>query len=289
MLREVVGDGEGTDDQPPPSRRRRLRTWTVAVGGVLGGLVAFGAATVTIKSYLENHHDFGMSPPAASSVAPAKKDLVWPTGGPANRDCGTLSKNQTVGGTWGPDRPTFTVEHPSPEVTLNSITDNADYGDERPFFDVKSAKDNKTGGFCGGLRVVDGDHLLLRVYVENSGGFMPKDPDRNVAHDVALHLASDSDVATLRRVTAFLSSSNATPAQVYSTVELESDQPFRIDPVQDSGTVYSNSRPKGVRLDSDPWDSRALLGTAKLDGEIRPTFEDTLIVTYEVRITRVGS
>ena len=40
---------------------------------------------------------------------------------------------------WGPDRPTYTIEHPADHVTFDSITNNPDYGDERNFVTIKDA------------------------------------------------------------------------------------------------------------------------------------------------------
>lgn len=267
------------------------RSWVrvVAVSAVIVSLIGLLANLSAVALFLEEHEIFGMEPPVPSTDEKAESDIAWQTGGPSDRACGTVSMNHTVNSQWGPDRPTYTMDDPAPWVTLNSITDNPFEGDERAFLEVKSATNKDIGGYCGGFRVVDGDILLFRVYVANSAGVMPVDPTRNVASEVGLQFKQDSQVSSLRHVTAYLSSTSANPREVWSTIELISEQPVRIDPIAGSCTVYSNAIPIGLRLDDDPWESKAMLGVARLDGELRPVTDDSLIVTCEVRITRVGS
>lgn len=87
---------------------------------------------------------------------------------PVRIRCGSVDSNRSARGSWGPDRPTYTLAEPAPVATLNSIIDNPSYGDERPFFTVKSSSDDRSGGFCSSTRVADGDVLLFSIYAENS-------------------------------------------------------------------------------------------------------------------------
>jgi hypothetical protein len=229
---------------------------------------------------------------AESTPAPAKAFGALGARNVAPRDpdttCGTVGRNESATARWGPQRPLYTIKNPAPRATLNSITDNPNYGDERTFLDVKDARIEKPGGFCGSRVVRDGDVLLLRAYVENSAADNLAGTPEGTARDVVLRFEPDGDLATLRRITATVTSSSTEPRSVTSVVELASDEPFRLDPIAGSGRVYSNARPGGVTISPDPWRADSQLGGDRLDGVIEPGYQFAVLVTYRVRVTRVG-
>lgn len=202
------------------------------------------------------------------------------------------------GSGWGPAREMFTVQAPAGFPTLNSIQDNPNYGNEGPFFDVKNVTHTDLGGFCGRQRVADDQQLLLRVYVENSAadnlawidadGAWLEDPQHpGIARDVRLRMYMDEQAATLRLVTAELTSSTTTPETIYDRIILQANEPFRLDFIRGSAVLYSNHHPKGLRLKDAVWGEGVLIGSSGLDGMVPPGYYNDFIITAQVRVTAV--
>ena len=82
---------------------------------------------------------------------------------------------------WGPsDRPAYTMQSPSPAVTLNAIKDDSNWNDERNFSVVKDITDEmtkgtvnfgelaKSGGFKDTAELADGHYYMVKAIVHNS-------------------------------------------------------------------------------------------------------------------------
>ena len=67
---------------------------------------------------------------------------------------------------WGPERTTFTMEHPANYVTFNSITNNNRLGDERNFVRVGEA--NSTDPYTDEVKVVPGKTYEVYIYYHNN-------------------------------------------------------------------------------------------------------------------------
>ena len=195
---------------------------------------------------------------------------------------------------WGPERPTYTIESPAPHVTFNSITNNPNYGDERTFFDVKNATNTNSGGFVDNIQVQDGQELLLRVYVHNNaadnlntvpngnGGFV------GIAENakVRIHLPTATDSAL--RANAYISASNATPAEVNDTVDFKGSSKFGLQYVPGSANIYTNAVPGGMKLNDSIVTTGAPIGYDQLNGKVPGCFQYTSIVTIKVKVVKPG-
>lgn len=191
---------------------------------------------------------------------------------------------------WWPERPTFTVAHPAPYVTFNSITDNPNYGDERTFYDVKNAANTSAGGFTDKIKVKDGDTLLIRTYVHNNaadnlntvpdgnGGFKGKAENTKVR----IHLPTAS--ATALRSNSYVSASNANPKEVADTVDFIGDNNFTLEYVPGSATTYNNAHPTGVKLNDSIVTTGAPLGYQNMNGIVPGCFQYVNIVTIKVKV-----
>lgn len=273
----TVPDAQGTTKSPI---WRRWWAKLVAVGIALAGLVGLIANGAALYDWFEAHFESGV---VTKDVAAAR------TVAGADVTCGAAPSVPVIKAGWGPERATYSVNGPyTTTPTLNSITDNPNYGDERVFFDVKSLSNAEAGGWCTSVRVSDGALVVLRVYVENSAGYNPEKPDASVARGVTLSVKSDPADSSLRVLRATLRADNTTPSAVFDEVELVGTSPFRIDPIAGSARVTSNVFPAGIVLSDRVWTTGALLGTSSLDGNIRPLYEDSLIVTLEARVTYLG-
>ncbi|TAH33761.1 DUF11 domain-containing protein [Candidatus Saccharibacteria bacterium] len=188
---------------------------------------------------------------------------------------------------WGPDRPTYTVDHPADHVTFNSITNNPNYGDERTFFDVKDATNTSEGGFKDNINVTDGQELLLRVYVHNNAATSLNGANNDgvgVAKDAKVRIFLPTASANALRANAYISASNASPAEVNDTVDFAAGSQFGISYVPGSAVMYTNAVPKGFALSDSIVTTGAPVGYTGANGTIPGCFQYTGIVTIKVKV-----
>ena len=193
----------------------------------------------------------------------------------------------TVAGAWSPDRPTFTIENPAPYVTFNSITNNPNEGDERPFFEVKDAANTSTGGFTNRADVKNGQELLLRVYVHNNASSSLNGENfdgEGVAKNtkVRVHLPTATDNAL--RANAYISADNAKPQVVADTVDFVGDRNFSLSYISGSAVAYTNAVPSGIKLNDSIVDSGAPVGYEAANGIVPGCFQYDMIVTLKVKV-----
>lgn len=265
-------------DDPLPTwpRVRRVVTVTTASLFVAAALATIGAFVLQARG---------------NTVQPVKSDTSNVIG-VAGRSCGTVGRD-TVGGGYGPARESFTLKAPPGFITFNSIIDSKSYGDERAFFDVRYKENTEAGSYCNGLKVKDGDLLVLRTFLENgapdsTAGEVLQGP--GVATGTRLRLLADDDVSSLRRIQASISADNAQPPIIWDTIELAADNPFRLDFVRGSGTAISNAQTASFRLPDEVWGERgALIGSRALDGRVPPGYAYLIVLHATVRVTFVNN
>jgi uncharacterized repeat protein (TIGR01451 family) len=195
---------------------------------------------------------------------------------------------------WSPDRPTFTVAHPAPYVTFNSITDNADYGDERMFFDAKNDENKNPGGYADNVQVNDGDTMLLRVYVHNNAADNLNDDPRTdgkggfvgIARDTQVRIWLPSVTDSAMRANAYISSPDANPAEVSDTVDFSAAGKFGLEYVPGSAMAYTNAVPSGMQVSDSIVTTGAPIGYDQLNGIVPGCFQYTSFVTIKVKVTK---
>lgn len=188
---------------------------------------------------------------------------------------------------WFPDRPTFTVAHPAPYVTFNSITDNPNYGDERTFFDAKDNVDNNSGGFANKVKVQDGETVYLRTYVHNNAADNLNDAAhqfKGVAKNAKVRIYLPTATATALRANSYISASNANPGEVADTVDFYGDLPFSLSYVPGSAVTFNNAHPQGMALNDSIVNGGAPLGYQNADGNISGCFQYVNLVTIKVKV-----
>lgn len=188
---------------------------------------------------------------------------------------------------WGPDRPTYTIQQPADHVTFNSITNNPNYGDERTFFDAKDATNTGVGGFVDKMNVQDGQELLLRVYVHNNAADNLNDPNftgPGVAHNTKVRVYLPTATAKDLRANAYISADNATPREVFDTVDFTSNGNFAVEYVPGSAVAYNNAVPSGMRLSDTIVTTGAPIGYQQADGNVPGCFQYVNLVTLKVKV-----
>lgn len=184
---------------------------------------------------------------------------------------------------FGPDRPTYTIEHPADHITFDSITNNPNYGDERNFVLIKDAANTAPGGWSDtDINVEAGKEYLVRMYVHNNAG-------ANlglVAQNTRVMANVPTTTGTKAEIDGFITADNASPKQVFDHVVLNSTKRFNIAYVSGSAVFYNNINPNpGFKLpDSIVTSNGAAVGYEKMDGKVPGCFQYSGIATFKVKV-----
>lgn len=219
-------------------RMRRLRAVYLAL--ILIG-VAFGAVWAGMQ---------GRSPQAIPMDGPAPppglSDVVPVPG---------------VQGGWGPERRTYSMEHPSTEPALNSIRDNKVYGDERNFVQVRNLTRDET--FSETANACRGEHAEWFVLLASDAS--PDLGDAGTVRGLTLQAMAGEKPSTTP-VTVWLRTSNA--GQVWDSASVScGGQAVTLRFLPGTARVVSNSTSAaGWFLDGDPFQGPLTIGAERADG-----------------------
>lgn len=139
---------------------------------------------------------------------------------------------------WGPDRPTYTMAHPSDHVTFNSITDNPNYGDERQFVTVKDL----TAGTStlNSIDLVEGHEYQAYIYIHNNASDTLNASGVGIAKGVKVQSKMPSTVNGSASVAGYVYASNASPKEVYDTADLKSSKAVTLEYIPGSASIVTH-------------------------------------------------
>jgi uncharacterized repeat protein (TIGR01451 family)/LPXTG-motif cell wall-anchored protein len=181
---------------------------------------------------------------------------------------------------WGPDRPTFTIEHPADHITFNSITNNPDYGDERNFVRIKDAANTAAGGWSDEINVQPGKEYLVQMYVHNNAATSLNLVAKNTNVKANVPTTTGKKV----QIDGFISADNASPKQVWDQAIFNSTQDFNVAYVPGSAVYYNNVFPTGTGLaDSIVTNAGVKVGYDKMDGNVPGCFQYSGYVSFKVK------
>lgn len=188
---------------------------------------------------------------------------------------------------WGPDRPTYTMEHPADHVTFNSITNNSKYGDERNFVRVKDAT-APASAFSDDTQVEPGKDYEVYVYYHNNASSTLNDEahgKKGIAQNAKLRMAMPQGLKKGERtgITGYISASNATPGEVYDNSYLTSTSDVALRYIPGSAKITSFGAVNGQTLPDSLFNTGALLGYDSLNGVLPGCNEFSGYVTYKFR------
>jgi len=186
---------------------------------------------------------------------------------------------------WGPDRETYTIESPADHITFNSITNNPNIGDERNFVGIRET--GTTNKWSDDITVEAGKQYTVRMYVHNNAA-----ANLNlVAENVTAMFNLPTTTGTSIRVDGYLSSTNATPTEVYDSATFTSSNNFNLAYVSGSLKYENNSfGATGTALPESIFTSAgAKLGYSALDGKIPGCFQYAGYVTFTVKPQFAGT
>jgi hypothetical protein len=206
------------------------------------------------------------------------------------KGCAKVSQVSAGGGGWSPNRRVWDWNldkfGPTSQPVLNSYINTPSYGDERGFLDAKLATQQSAGGFVNVLSVSSfGDRVLVRFYVINDANESVQPP--LVARRTRVQLAIPAGTDRTLPISGRIDASNVQVSPVNDTLQLVSDEPFRVEYVPGSAVAYSNAQPRGTPVsDSIAENGGALIGSRALDGDLLPDFQGAVIVTAELRVLK---
>ena len=188
---------------------------------------------------------------------------------------------------WGPDRPTYTIEHPADHVTFNSITNNPVRGDERNFVQVREKDGSLT--YVDDISLTAGKEYVLNVYFHNNAASNLNASGIGIAHGAAVRAEIPAIVpngSTDTKAVGYVSATNAKPTQqVWDHVNFKNttggDIALRLVP--GSATIHSFGKVNGATLPDSIVTTGAPLGYDALDGNVPGCNEFAGYVTFRVK------
>lgn len=182
---------------------------------------------------------------------------------------------------WGPDRQTYTRDHPADHITFNSMTDNPNVGDERNFTVVKDASNTNDGGWQDTINVEPGHEYIIRIYAHNNAASSLNLTATNTRVTAAVPTTTGKSVT----VTGLVSADNAQPKQVFDDVHFKSDKDFNLAYISGSAQIYNNGyATSGKSLsDSIVTNSGALIGYNGPDGNVPGCFQYANYIYIKVK------
>ncbi len=184
---------------------------------------------------------------------------------------------------YGPDRPTIEYTGPgtpgADHVVFNSFTNVPNVGDERQFFHGQVVG---TGSYSDPVQADIGDEVLVRVYVHNNADSSLNESGEGVAVNTRVRVELPTVVSNDQQATAFISADNAQPQEIFDTINIVSDQAYRLDYIQGSANIRTNFIDQA--LSDDLVDGGVQIGHDSLDGTQNGCFEYAAYVTFRVKI-----
>jgi len=172
------------------------------------------------------------------------------------------------------------MANPADHVTFNSITDNPNIGDERNFVGIRESSAQNL--WYDNMTVQSGRTYIVRMYVHNNAA----ENLNLVAHDVTAKFNLPTTTSTSIQVNGFLSSSNASPTEVYDHAIFSSSENFNLSYVPGSLLFENNSvgANGGVPLSESIFTSTGVrLGYSSLNGDIPGCIQYAGYVSFRVR------
>jgi uncharacterized repeat protein (TIGR01451 family)/LPXTG-motif cell wall-anchored protein len=193
---------------------------------------------------------------------------------------------------WGPSRPTFTMENPAPYVTFNSITDNAQQGDERNFVQIKDAS-APDSAYSDNVALTPGKDYQVFVFYHNNAASNLDDAAHNyigVAKNAFMRVQMPATVSagSQARITGFVGASNANPGEVWAEAygSASGDYNLRYDP--GSATIHNNGTINGQTLPDTLYTTGTPLGYNALDGTLPGCSQYSGYVTFKFHVDQAN-
>lgn len=184
---------------------------------------------------------------------------------------------------WGPERPTTSGETGADYITFNSITDNKKVGDERNFVRIREAG---AGEYINDMKVQPGKQYEVMTYYHNNAKTSMNASGAGIARDVSARTKMPAVLKSGEQanISSIISSSNATPKEVWDEARITSDVDVSLKYIAGSATITSNGPVNGQVLPDSFFSTGALLGYDSLNGVLPGCAEYSGFIVYKFRV-----
>lgn len=188
---------------------------------------------------------------------------------------------------WGPERPTYTMEHPAKSATFNSITDNAGVGDERDF--VRIAEKGGSDSYSNHVEIEAGKDYEVYIYYHNDASetYNTKEYDyRGVSRNTRLSsdFPKSLKAGETGEVVGIISSSTATPAEVWDEAKITAKEDVTLHYVVSSARIYNKCDANGSILSRNMFSQKGtFIGLNELNGTILGCDKYAGYIAYTIR------
>lgn len=260
----------------------RRWSWLQRVGAVAGGFLAAAASVAAIMTFFFKPPWRDQDNPKAdeSRRPPGFVTATPPRSSPKTVTTPNLETLPLPKGAW-PARPTFNWDRPATYVTLNSITDNPQVGDERAFLRAAfSLRNAAEAAYKRTLLVERGETIYLRIFYDNDAA-----PNLNlVATNVRVRILIPSQSRRQIIIASYITANNAKPNMIMDVVSLVAAHPINVSYIEDTARLW-NSYVQGLRLaNSITSSSGALIGGAYANGRINSASGSQGWVSLRLRV-----
>lgn len=188
---------------------------------------------------------------------------------------------------WGPDRPTFTIEHPAGYVTFNSITNNPAHGDERNFMQVREASASNST-YADSIALSAGKEYTVFMYYHNNAASNLNESGVGIALNAYAKAQIPAVVnkgSAGTKAVGYIGASNANPLQVWDDISFSnaSAGDIALRYVDGSAKIYNQGATNGATLSDNIITTGATLGYDSLNGTIPGCNEYSGYVTFNVK------
>lgn len=185
---------------------------------------------------------------------------------------------------YGPDRPTYTYDHPADHITFNSITDNPNVGDERNFVRIK--EDGTSANYGKTVALTPGKTYDVEVYYHNNAATNLGLVATNAA--LRMEIPGVVNAGGTANINGYISADNATPGTVYDTATATNSTAgaIAIDYVNGSAKFTSNGLINGTTVPDTLFTTGAKLGYNAQDGKVPGCNQYAGYVTFKFTVNQ---
>ncbi len=193
---------------------------------------------------------------------------------------------------WGPERPTYTMESPAPEVTFNSIINNPVLGDERDF--VRIVESDTGGEFTNDVKVEPGKTYNVYIGYHNNAADNLNESGYGIAQRVrvasqfpeALEAGESGDVNVIIEYAYYpQGTTDLTYAKVWDGATLSADEKVKISFVPGSAIIHNGWGLDGTVLpDEIVTTAGDYIGLNELDGRIPGCSQYSGHIIYKITV-----
>lgn len=185
----------------------------------------------------------------------------------------------------GPERQTYTSEHPADHVVFNSITNNPEHGDERNFVLIREAG---VGTYRNDMKLQPGkEYEVYSYYHNNAKTSLNTGEGVGIARNVRMSAQLPSAVKPGEQgiVSTSITADNANPQKVWDEAYITSDSAVSLHYVPASAIIHSGGAVNNSILSDSLFSANGtFLGYSALNGILPGCADYAGYVIYKIKV-----